>query len=94
MESIKASSKGQMIIPKAIREALGIRSGTDLNVELDSDTGFRVTVAPTDRIASVQRLAGSLAHRAKPMTRKREAAALLAMARTDDERTKPNGRQR
>ena len=49
MESIKASSKGQMIIPKAIREALDIRSGTDLNVELDSATGFRVTVAPTDR---------------------------------------------
>ena len=33
MESIKASSKGQMIIPKPIREALDIRSGTQLEVE-------------------------------------------------------------
>ena len=32
MESIRASSKGQMIIPKPIREALDIRRGTQLNV--------------------------------------------------------------
>ena len=51
MDSIKASSKGQMVIPKPIREALDIRSGTELNVELDPGKGFNVTLAPTDRAA-------------------------------------------
>jgi len=34
VDTIRASSKGQIVIPKAIREALDIRSGTELNVEL------------------------------------------------------------
>ncbi len=94
MESIKASSKGQMIIPKPIREALDIRSGTELNVELDPGKGFKVTIKPTDHVERVRRLAGSLAHRAKRMTPAQEEAALLKMVRVDDERTKSRGRQR
>ena len=94
MESIKASSKGQMIIPKPIREALDIRSGTELGVELLPNKAFKVSVKPTDRVEQVRRLAGSLAHRAKRMTPKQEEAALLAAVRADDERTKRHGRRR
>ncbi len=94
MESIRASSKGQMIIPKPIREALDIRSGTQLNVELDPGKGFMVTIKPTDRVERVRGLAGSLAHRAKRMTPAQEAAALLKAVQADDERTKSRGRRR
>ena len=94
MESIRASSKGQMIIPKQIREALDIRSGTELNVELEPGKGFRVTIKPTDHVERVRGLAGSLAHRAKRMTPAQEAAGLLKAVRADDERTKGRGRRR
>lgn len=94
MESIKASSKGQMIIPKPIREALDIRSGTELNVELDPGKGFKVTIKPTDRARRVRRLAGSLAHRAKRMTPEQEEAAMLKAVQAEDERSKSRGRRR
>lgn len=93
MESIRATSKGQMIIPKRIREALEIRSGTQLNVELDPGKGFKVTIKPIDRVERVRGLAGSLAHRAKRMTPAQEAAALLKEVQADDERTKSRGRR-
>jgi len=63
MDTIRASSKGQIVIPKAIREALDIRSGTELNVELLPGEGFKVTIRTTDHAAHVARLAGSLAPR-------------------------------
>jgi len=94
MESIKASSKGQMIIPKKVREALDIRSGTQLGVELLAGKAFKVTVKPTDRAGQVRRLAGSLAHRAKRMTPEDEEAAILKAMRADDERTRTPGRRR
>ena len=94
MESIKASSKGQMIIPKKVREALDIRSGTALDVELLPDKAFKVTVKTTDHAVQVKRLAGSLAHRAKRMTPQQEEAAILKAARVDDERTRRPGRHR
>ena len=63
MDTIRASSKGQIVIPKAIREALDIRSGTELNVELLPGEGFKVTIRAADHAAHVARLAGSLAPR-------------------------------
>jgi len=94
MESIKASSKGQMIIPKKVREALDIRSGTQLDVELLPGKAFKVTVKPTDHADQVRRLAGSLAHRAKRMTPQEEEAAILKAVQADDERTRRSGRHR
>ena len=94
MESIKASSKGQMIIPKPIRDALDIRSGTQLEVELDPGKGFKVTLKATDRVERVRQLAGSLAHRASRMTLAQEEAELLKAVRAADERTKSRRRQR
>ena len=65
MDTIRASSKGQIVIPKAIREALDIRSGTELNVELLPGEGFKVTLHAADHGVHVARLAGSLAPRGK-----------------------------
>lgn len=64
-----------MVIPKPIREALDIRAGTELNVELMPGEGFKVTIKPADHVAQVRRLAGSLANYAKG----------CGSARTDDE---------
>jgi len=63
VDTIRASSKGQIVIPKAIRDALDIRSGTELNVELLPGEGFKVTIRAADHAAHVARLAGSLARR-------------------------------
>ncbi len=69
MDTIRASSKGQIVIPKAIREALDIRSGTELNVELLPGEGFKVTIRAADharasgaarRLARVAREQGAL----------------------------------
>ncbi len=65
MDTIRSSSKGQIVIPKAIREALDIRNGTELNVELLPGEGFKVTIRTADHAAQVARLAGSLAPRGK-----------------------------
>ena len=94
MESTRASSKGQMIIPKRIRDALEIRSGTELQVELEPGKGFWVMLRPADHVERVRRLAGSLAHRAKRMTPAQEDSALLQAVRADDERSKRRGPQR
>ena len=88
MPSTRASSKGQMVIPKGIRERLGIRSGTELSVELLSDQSFRVTVRSIDSAALVRELAGSLAHRGRPLTASQEEDAMLAALRADDDRTR------
>jgi AbrB family looped-hinge helix DNA binding protein len=95
VDTIRASSKGQIVIPKAIREALDIRSGTELNVELLPGEGFKVTIRAADHSAQVARLAGSLA----PHGKKGRYAALsddevLALAvREDDGRVRAYARR-
>jgi AbrB family looped-hinge helix DNA binding protein len=64
-----------MVIPKAIRDALDIKTGTELAVELVPGKGFNVTVKRADHAEMVRRLAGSLAHYGKG----------AGSARTDDE---------
>lgn len=85
MESVKASSKGQMVIPRGIRQALDIRSGTQLLVELDPGKGFNVTLKPSDHAAQAKRLAGCLAHYAKERASAQsdDSAILRALAEDD-----------
>jgi AbrB family looped-hinge helix DNA binding protein len=65
MKSVKASSKGRKIIPKSVREALDIRGGAELGVELLPGRAYKVTVKPTNYVEQARRLAGCLAHYAK-----------------------------
>jgi len=85
MDSIKTSSKGQIVIPKPIREALDIKTGTELNVELLPGEGFKVTVKPADRAADVRRLAGSLAQYATGRGSAARDDEAIARAVTDDD---------
>lgn len=94
MESIKASSKGQMIIPKKVRDALDIRSGTELGVELLPDKAFKVTVKATDHVEQVRRLAGCLAHYAKGRGSARsDDEAILRAVAEDDARIRAYGKR-
>ncbi len=94
MESTRVSSKGQMIIPKRVREALGLKKGTELAVELLPGEGFVARAAEPGRAAQVRGLAGMLAHRGKRMSRARERAAVMAAVLAEDERTKRRARRR
>jgi len=43
MAKVKTSSKGQIVIPKEIRDALGIKPGSILNIRLE---GKRIVLEP------------------------------------------------
>ena len=94
MENTRVSSKGQMIIPKRVREALGLKKGTELSVELLPEGGFAARPKATDLVTEVRNIAGMLAHRGRPMTAAREEAAIMAAALAGDERTKGKARRR
>ncbi|MBA3903625.1 MAG: AbrB family transcriptional regulator [Rhodocyclaceae bacterium] len=67
--TVSVSSKGQMVIPKEIRDALGIKPGMQLDVELSPD-GNAVTLRPA-RAGSkqpVSRLFGVLKHGGRPVS--------------------------
>ena len=85
MEHTRVSSKGQMIIPKRVREALGLKQGTELAVELLPGGGFAARPKATDHVAQVRRLAGSLSRYAKGRgsARSDDAAILRVVARDD-----------
>lgn len=95
MDIIRASSKGQIVIPKAIREALDIRSGTELNVELLPGEGFKVTIQGADHAAHVARLAGSLASRGKKgrYAGLTDDEAVVLAVREDDNRSRAYARR-
>ena len=100
MDTIRASSKGQIVIPKAIRDSLDIRSGTELDVELIPGEGFKVmrrNAGHDDHVEQVGRLAGSLASGASGAKKSRYAglsddqvAALVVQE--DDKRVKAYSR--
>ena len=94
MENTRVSSKGQMIIPKRVREALGLKKGTELAVELLAGGGFAARPKATDRVAQVRSIAGMLAHRGRRMPPTRERAAIMAAVLAEDERTKRKARRR
>ena len=88
------SSKGQMIIPKRVREALGLKQGTELAVELLPEGGFAARPKATDPVAQVRSIAGMLAHRGRRMSAAREKAAIMAAVLVEDERSKRKARRR
>ena len=95
MESTRVSSKGQMIIPKRVREALGLKKGTELAVELLPEGGFVARPKATDRVAQVRSIAGMLSHRRKPrrpgLT---DDQAVLRAVAADDARIRAYARKR
>lgn len=96
MERVSVSSKGQVVIPKAIRQRLNLRPGTQLEVELVNDT-LTLKLAPTlphkERVA---RLVGMFRRpgRRRSMSIAEMDAAVLRMALEADERTKTKPRRK
>ncbi len=97
MDTIRASSKGQIVIPRAVRESLDIRSGTELDVELIPGEGFKVTRRDADHGARVGSLAGSLGAAAPGGRKNRyarlsDAQAVALAVQEDDSRVKAYSR--
>lgn len=81
------SSKGQITLPRFVREALGLKAGSTVNLKLEAGE-LRLRPAPE---GSARRLAGSLRRYAKPATPKsvrahvkREVARAAAAEGTPD----------
>ncbi len=51
-EKVRLSSKGQLVIPKEIRDAIGVEEGDELMVLLD---GEAVVLMPVDSLARTSR---------------------------------------
>ena len=65
MEVATLTAKGQVTVPKAVREALGLRQGDQLSLELE-DGSVRVrAVAPLD-LVYLQGLESSLGEWSRP----------------------------
>lgn len=99
MEKIRASTKGQIVIPRAVRQALNIRPGTELEVTLGEES-FTVRLAPKlSHKEQIARLYGCLRRPGQPMTIEEMDAAVLEAVRRDDDRirrygTKPTRKRR
>lgn len=52
---VKVSSKGQLVIPEAIRKALGLDPGTQVDIQLD---GRRIVIEPVGSVSPVDALYG------------------------------------
>jgi AbrB family looped-hinge helix DNA binding protein len=84
VQPIRASSKGQIVIPKTIREALKISAGTELDVELLPGEGFRVLLRRKSARAQSRALAGSLGKYLAPASRAISDEQAVALAVRDD----------
>ncbi len=81
MSITRLSSKGQLVLPKPVRDALGLEPGDELLVEIESDT-IRIVPHRKRRLQEVlKRLPG---HR--PREKYRNAGDLLAVEREEARR--------
>ncbi len=94
METTRSSSKGQMVIPKSVRDALNIRDGTELEIELLPENAFKVSVRRADCITPVRELAGALAGCGRRLTPAEERAAIQKTLLRADEKTRTAKRTR
>jgi AbrB family looped-hinge helix DNA binding protein len=63
---VKIDDYGRVVIPKAVREKLGIESGTSLEIEVDSaEVGGAITLTPKGQKPALQRKGELLVHSGK-----------------------------
>jgi len=88
METVKMSSKGQIVIPKAIRESHHFQTGTEF-VIVEEGNDLRLVPARTGRKTTLKDVAGIL-HRPgrQAMTDEDMNAALRARAKAADDASK------
>lgn len=86
METTRVSSKGQVVIPKAVRDALGIQAGTVLNAEVKDGVVVLRPVRKERRLPTKDELgqvAGRLARPGPYPTKEEEEAAIAEMFRRE-----------
>ncbi|MCW5696812.1 MAG: AbrB/MazE/SpoVT family DNA-binding domain-containing protein [Bauldia sp.] len=85
METTKVSSKGQVVLPKSVRDALDWPPGTNLSVEVK---GHSVLLRParTIRPTTIDEVAGSIKYDGPPITLEDMDRAVLEEARARWER--------
>lgn len=75
METTRLSTKGQVILPKSIRDARSWKAGTELTVENAGD-GILLRPAPQFPRTSLGEVAGCLKHKGKPVRLEEMDAAI------------------
>jgi AbrB family looped-hinge helix DNA binding protein len=80
MARTKLSSKGQVIIPKDVRDRHGWEPGTELEVEDRADAVMLRLVRPFPA-TTLRQVVGCLKYRGRPRTLEEMDAAVLAEAR-------------
>ncbi len=76
----RLSTKGQLIIPKEIRERHGWRSGTELEIE-DRDDGVVIRLAATAPETTLDELFGCTGYQGPPRSLEEIEAAIAKGAR-------------
>ncbi len=66
MDSVSVTSKGQVTIPKVIREALGIRPGSKVEFDLDA-AGARLRLVRGSQSSSIEDGPALLSYRGPPI---------------------------
>jgi AbrB family looped-hinge helix DNA binding protein len=79
-QTTTVSTKGQVILPKAIRERLKWREGTRLMVE-ETEAGVLLKEAPVFAPTKPENVAGMLRYKGKPKTIAEMDAAIAAEVR-------------
>lgn len=80
MMTTKLSSKGQIVLPKEIRDALGWREGTELAVEETTD-GVRLRPVHAQDDVTLEELVGCVGYDGPPRTIEDMDRAILQAVR-------------
>jgi AbrB family looped-hinge helix DNA binding protein len=88
METVKVSSKGHILIPKAIRESKQIKAGTEYILSI---TGEELHLTPVPKIAetTLEEAAGILANpKREALSEEETSLRIKSMLKAQDEATK------
>ncbi len=86
MSSVSVSSKGQMVIPKEVRQRLGIKSGSRLEIsEVGGELRLKLTKRP-GKNASIEAGLGLAGYKGPPVSIEEMDRAIRESAGEDDDR--------
>ncbi|WP_051318838.1 AbrB/MazE/SpoVT family DNA-binding domain-containing protein [Chitinimonas koreensis] len=89
MLTVKMSSKGQIVIPKSVREARHLESGAEFTLAVVGDE-LRLLPAPKFAASSIEQAAGALAHDGRDrLSDEQTERAIADLLGAEDEASKP-----
>lgn len=87
METTRLSTKGQVILPKSIRDARSWKAGTELTVE-DTGDGILLRAARLFPPTSLGEVAGCLKYKGKPVSLEEMDSAIAREVRRRHDRNR------